>query len=628
MCAAACLWGGAQHPIAPTIALSLLSAMLVWAMWRPADLWLMLPALLPVASFTPWTGWWLVDESDLLVLAAMGGAYLRWGYDVWARPAVPFGRTPTGIRWAYWVLPPLLLLGVWRGLDDARGAVAWSGLLADLLANGVYGDYDLPGNTLRVGKSLAWGLFLMPVLYRSSEHAPLRLARGMLTGLACVGAAVLWERVMYVGWLDFSTNYRTVAWFWEMHVGGGAIDAYLAMAMPFAWWAAWSAPHGWRWYAAAALVLLATYAVLTTYSRGLYLTVIITAVGMAAWAHRYHFKAPDATLWHRRAMAWLLALLVIEILGVWVGGAFMSDRLVRSNVDMHQRLAHWKRGVSLLHTPSQWVLGLGVGRLPAHYSAQIDEGALPGQVRWLRDTEGRYEMRLSGPGRANAKGELGLTQEVVLEPGGHYKVRLRAHVDEPIWLKVQLCEQYLLYTRQCQLRTRQIAEVSKTADGWLVLPLLGPAFARSGFGAAWRRGIFSVKVLQADAIVQITAIELIDPKGRQVLRNADLAWGPRYWGSIAYGNFLPWHMDNLLLELLVERGLLGVLVLALVVLGALLQVTGKAQRGDPLALLVGASIFAAMMEGMLVSVVEIPRVSIVLWLLLLVSFRVKAEPEV
>lgn len=627
MCAAASLLGGAQHPIAPTLALSSLSAVLVWAIWRPADLWLMLPALLPVASFTPWTGWWLVDESDLLVLGVMGGAYLRWGYDVWVRDATPFGRTPAGIRWAYWVLPPLLLLGVWRGLDDARGLAAWPGLLADLWAQGPYGDYDLPGNTLRVAKSMAWGLLLMPILYRSCENAPLRLARGMLTGLLCVGVAVLWERALYVGWFDFSTNYRTVAWFWEMHVGGGAIDAYLAMAMPFAWWAVWSAPHGWRWHAAAALVLLATYAVLTTYSRGLYLTVIITAVGMAAWAHHYQFKAPDATLWHRRAMAWLLALLVIETLGVWVGGAFMSDRLSRSNVDMHQRLAHWKRGLSLLHTPGQWVMGVGVGRLPEHYSTQIDEGASPGQIRWMRDTEGRYEIQLSGPSRANAKGELGLTQEVALEPAGHYKVRLRAHVDHSIWLKVQLCEQYLLYTGQCQLRTRQIADANKTADGWFVLPLLGLAFERTDFGAAWRQGIFSVKVLQANANVEITAIELIDPKGRQVLKNADLEWGPRYWGSIAYGNFLPWHMDNLLLEVLIERGLLGVLALALVVLRALLQVLGTAQRGEPLALLVGASILAAMMEGMLVSFVEIPRVSIVLWLLLIVSFCVKVEPQ-
>src|SRR5574337_1848669 len=144
---------------------------------------------------------------------------------------------------------------------------------------------------------MLWGLLLMPVLYRSPQGAPLRLARGMVAGLFLVCAGVVWERGLYVGLLDFSTSYRTTAWFWEMHVGGAAIDAYLAMALPFAWWAAWSAPHGWRWYGAAGLALLATYAVLTTYSRGLYLAVIIAAVAMAAWAHRYRFKAPDATLW-------------------------------------------------------------------------------------------------------------------------------------------------------------------------------------------------------------------------------------------------------------------------------------------------------------------------------------------
>ena len=621
LCACVCLWLAAQHPVAPTLALSLLSATLAWAMWRPVDLWFLLPALLPVANFAPWTGWWLVDESDLLVLATLGGSYLRWACGTWLGPATVPSRTPASIRWAYWVLPPLLLLGVWRGLDDARGAQAWAQLLADLGAQGFYGDYDLPGNTLRVAKSLAWGLLLMPALYRWSRDAPLRLARGMLVGLACIGCAVLWERGLYVGWLDFSTSYRTVAWFWEMHVGGGAIDAYLAMALPFAWWAAWSAPHGWRWYAAAALALLATYAVLTTYSRGLYLTVIITALSMAALAHKYRFKAPDATSWHRRAMAWLLAALVLETLGVWVGGAFLSDRLERSSVDLYQRMAHWQRGLGLLETPDQWLLGLGVGRLPAHYGTQTVEGVLPGQVRWIRHADGSHEVRLLGPVRAGAKGELGLTQGVSLESGGHYKVRLRAHMDSPMWFKAQLCEQYLLYTAQCQLRTRQVSEAGKTADGWIVLPLLGPVFAAGD----WKRGVLSLKLLQPNAAMAITAIELIDPMGRQVLKNSDLSSGPRYWSNIAYGNFLPWHMDNLLLELLIERGLLGVLVLAMVVLSALRQVAGKIPRRDPLALAVGGSIMAALMVGALISFVEIPRVSLVLWLLLIVSFCVKVD---
>lgn len=616
---AAALGAATQYPLAPLLALSLLSTMVAWAMSRPADLWFLLPALLPVASFTPWSGWWLVDGSDLLILALMGGAYLRWVADAWRRPSDAAARTPPGMRWVYLALPPLLLLGMWRGLDDARGAASWLSLLAGLWSEGPYGDFDLPGNTLRVAKSLLWGLLLMPVLYRWPQGAALRLARGMVAGLFLVCAGVVWERGLYVGLLDFSTSYRTTAWFWEMHVGGAAIDAYLAMALPFAWWAAWSAPHGWRWYAAAALVLVSTYAVLTTYSRGLYLAVVITGLALGALAHRYHFEAPDGTLWHRRAMAWLLAALVVETMGVWLGGAFMSDRLVRSKVDLHQRMAHWKRGVGLLHTPGQWVLGLGVGRLPAHYSTQTSDGALPGRVRWQPGTGGGSEAWLFGPTRPDVRGGLALAQRVALAPGGDYKVRLRARMAEPVWVKVQLCEQHLLYTLSCQLRTRDLSAASKTFNGWMELPLLGPAFPSEGMGAGLREGVLSIRVLQADALLRLEGVELIDPQGRQVLRNSLFTFGPRFWSSIAYDNFLPWHLDNLLLELLVERGLLGLLALAALVLWALVLLGRGIARHKPLALIVAGSIAATLLVGSVVSFIEIPRVSIMLWLLLVVS---------
>lgn len=621
LCVGASLCGAVQHPVAPFLAVSLLILMVSWAMWRPAHLWFLLPALLPVASFMPWTGWWLVDESDLLVLALMGGGYLRWGFDAWIRPAAVAGHMPRSMLWVCLILLPLLLFGVWRGLDDARGAASWAALIADLWAQGPYGDYELPGNTLRVAKSLWWGLLLAPVLCMSSQGSLGYLARGMLAGLCCVAAAVLWERGLYVGWLDFTTSYRTVAWFWEMHVGGAAIDGYLVMALPFAWWAAWSAPQGWRWYAAATLVLLATYAVLTAYSRGVYLAVTITAVGMAVMAHKYQLKAPDATVWHRRAMAGLLVAVVIEILGVWSGGVFMSDRLVQSNIDLYQRMAHWKRGVALLHTPSQWVLGLGLGRLPAHYSAETEEGALPGRVRWVHNTSGRVEPWLFGPDRPGAKGEWGLSQRVALAADGRYTVRMRVHLDEqPVWLKVQLCEQHLLYTVRCQLRTRQVSASSIAADGWLELPLLGPAFVSDEMFSALREGVFSIKVLQTHGLVRVAEVELMEPAGRQVLRNTDFALGPHYWSTIAYDNFLPWHMDNLVLELLIERGLSGLLILMAVVVWALVRIHGQARQGKHLALVVGAAIMAVAMSGAVISVAEIPRVSLLLWLLLVVSF--------
>lgn len=620
-CAWAALWGAQQHPVAPPLALVGVVALLAWAMWRPAQLWFLLPALLPVANFMPWTGWWLVDESDLLMLAVLGGSYLRWSCDAWRRHEVVPVQLPPGVRGLYLAVMALLWVGVWRGLDDARGGfTAWGRLLADLWSMGAYGDYDLPGNTLRVAKSLVWGLLLVPVLYRCGQGARLRLARGMVAGLTLVCLVVLWERCSYVGCFDFSRNYRTTAWFWEMHVGGAAIDVYVVLALPFAWWAAWSAPHGWRWYAAAGLVLLSAYAVLTTYSRGVYVALILTALVLAALARRFHLVAPDDTRWHHRAMAWLLVALAVETLGVLVGGVFVAERMARTNADLYQRMAHWQRGLGLLHTPAQWILGLGLGRLPAHYSTHTEQGALPGRVRWMRDTEGHYEAWLGGPVYVDTPGEFGLTQRVPLEPHGAYRVRLRLQLDGPVWLKVQLCERHLLYPQRCQLRTRQVSEADKSADGWVDWSLRGPMLATGDRPFAMADGVLSIKVLQAGAWVRLQRVQLIDPQGRQVLRNGDFAYGPRHWASLAEGHYLPWHMDNLFMELLIERGLLGLLVLAWLTLWALAQAISAGRRREPLGLMVGAAILAAVMAGMLVSMLEIPRVSIILWLLLTVSF--------
>ena len=131
--------------------------------------------------------------------------------------------------------------------------------------------------------------------------------------------------------------------------------------------------------------------------------------------------------------------------------------------------------------------------------------------------------------------------------------------------------------------------------------------------------MFSIAVLEADAPVRLDAVELIDPRGRQVLKNQDFAQGPKYWSSIADGNFLPWHIDNLFLEILIERGLLGLFSLAAVGVGALVLVARGVVRQRRLALVIGISISAAFLVGAVVSFMEIPRVSFMLWLLLAVA---------
>ena len=60
-----------RHPLAPGfVSLAFAVCCLAAARWRDAWLWA-LPAALPLLNFAPWTGWTVIDEFDLLVLAAV-----------------------------------------------------------------------------------------------------------------------------------------------------------------------------------------------------------------------------------------------------------------------------------------------------------------------------------------------------------------------------------------------------------------------------------------------------------------------------------------------------------------------------------------------------------------------------
>ena len=258
----------------------------------------------------------------------------------------------------------------------------------------------------------------------------------MLAGLAVVALAVVWERVAYTGLWDFSSPYRTTALFWEMHVGGAAIDAYLALATPFVAWALWTSRTPLRWGAAAALALLTGYACLTTFSRGVYLAVAVslallglllarqridgnvrasalralwvavlllgTAAGLALAFDAWGFAGAGLVLlglglallvltrrmpplhWRSAAslaLAFALALEVVAVLGL---GSYMRERFAASSRDRGSRLAHWQAGLGLLDGPADWLLGIGLGRLPAVYAHGVPGQEFPGDAQFMQ----------------------------------------------------------------------------------------------------------------------------------------------------------------------------------------------------------------------------------------------------
>jgi hypothetical protein len=642
--AVACLLPAAGHPLAPGLLIVGLCLCMGWAAWRPWAIGWLLATLLPVASFAPDTGWWLIDEFDLLVLAVLAGAWARFGWAARAgrapgadSAAAGAAMAPADRLWA-WLLLALGasgLLSLVIGLQDAGvGAQAVAGAWAsgDGWLRALHADYASAFNPLRVSKSLLWALLLYTVLRQVPAHRQRGMARLTMLGLACglawVCVLVLWERGRYVGLLNFSDSYRTVANFWEMHVGGGAIDAYLAMTVPVAFWAVWLAPGGWRWACAAVLAVLGTYAVLTTYSRGVYLAVTVSLVVMAVVARRCQIGPTSGGRRRRWALRALVCALLLEAVWVLGGHTFMTGRLAQSEADLVDRVAHWRSGLGLLSTPADWAFGLGAGRLPAHYSTRVADGEFPGRVHWQRGGSGGAWVTLSGPlTRTDLAYDFGLTQRVPLVSQGQYRARIRYQTDAPVVLLLSVCERHLLYDFRCQWKHVRPEAAVTDARAWHEIPLPGQVFADAGPAVALREGMFAMTVLSTGQDARIHAVELIDPLGRQVLRNSAFSDGLSHWFPAAQGHFKPWHMDNLYLEILIERGLLGLLVLGLVAAWAWRCVVLGLKAADPLALALAGSLTAMGVLGLLISVIELPRIAFMLLFILLTTSHFRRIPQ-
>ncbi|APW38301.1 hypothetical protein RD110_14800 [Rhodoferax koreense] len=279
--ALACIGAGGllamHYPVVPVVA-AVAFALAVAVFLRWPDLWLLaVPTLLPLVGFAPWTGWITFEELDLLVLAAAAGGY--------ARAALPGAPLPARGQRVHLLSPgPLLLLlafalstlvAMERGFEDAGG-----------FAFGWYQGYHEPMNSLRLAKSFFLAALVVPLWWgavaRRGEQAATWLATGLSLGLAAASLTTVWERLAFTGLFDFSSDYRTTGMFWEMHVGGAALDGFLTLCVPFAVREVFFARSTRRWAAAVACLALAGYACLTTFSRGVYLAVpIAVAVTLA-----------------------------------------------------------------------------------------------------------------------------------------------------------------------------------------------------------------------------------------------------------------------------------------------------------------------------------------------------------
>lgn len=314
LAAALSVWLAWHHPVAP-VALLLATCAAAGAMaWKPAAWAAWLLPVLPLVGFMPWTGWLVVEELDVLLLAIAAGGYFRWALDAASpgrSPPVPGRRKGQELALASLCLLPAVLsvvVSLWRGVADAGG---WTW--------GWWQGYHEPLNSLRLAKPLALTCLVLPLLVRELRRAGLEttsaLIRGMALLLATVSLCVWWERLAYTGLLDFSSDYRATGLFWEMHVGGAALDAALCMSFPFAYVAFTRATGPWRQVGWLAVMAAGAYASLATFSRVVYVGVPV-GVGLAWWLVRR--QRPGATARAAGLGAGVAWFLGVGLLAAWL----------------------------------------------------------------------------------------------------------------------------------------------------------------------------------------------------------------------------------------------------------------------------------------------------------------------
>lgn len=361
------IWLLFHHPMQSPLLSLLVILTFVFSYRFPYQALVMLLALFPCFSFAPWTGWLVFEEFDILLLLYGSAVFARQFFQplIWQESTerAEFRLSMIGfILIASFTL--LGLVNVWHGMNAF-----------DEFSFSFFTNYLTSANALRSGKAYLLAPAFMFIWFAlakaNSDRLNVSLIVGMSLGLAVAATGCVYERVIFTGLSNLSTDYRTTAWFWEMHLGGAALDAYLAVTIPFAM-ALW--PRSEATWAKTLLILLyviVLYVVVTTFSRAVYLAIPLSMFVMLMSLQR-HKKAID---WKSPKFHLLLVFICLVASGTLV---IFSEGGYRASLAMTAVFILWWWLISCLSKISvpMWfiLLTVGLGLLwPQLYISEFDK---------------------------------------------------------------------------------------------------------------------------------------------------------------------------------------------------------------------------------------------------------------
>ena len=558
---------------------------------------LVVPALLPIMDFAPWTGRFFFDEYDLLILTTVA-------YFYWQKPRESM-RSLLSITSLFL----LIVFTVSYGISLMIGLLPLPELNANAFSN-YYSHY----NSLRVGKGYIWALLLLPLLQltvRRYRYAPHYFASGILLGLAGVSVFAMIERIVFVSLFDFASDYRINALFSSMHAGGGHIESYLMLTLPFITVLFVNSAHARvKSLLGVVLFIIGLYALLVTFSRGGYFGFIsefMVLVVALLVAYRKQWLASKKPLF-------ILLLLVISVVMVLpvLNGNLIQQRFKMFEQDHESRSYHWHDALAMRDNDiTTSLFGMGLGSYPRTFFWLNTENSHPANYEIATENGNNY-LRLRGGD------SLFVGQYLSIKPYAPYRLVMdaRSETDE-VTLSTSLCEKSLQYSLRCSsvatplhkqgwehveqiINSNAVGEY--VAGGLLQRPIQLTFYNGNGLGK----------------LVDVDNVQLLDETGTNVLVNGDFKKGSDFW-FFATEKHNPWHIFNFWIHLLFDLGWLGSIAFSLLFAKALYTLCRRLLRADIFACVLLSSFSGFMVVGFVDSPFDAPRLTLLFFLLLFIA---------
>ena len=237
----------------------------------------------------------------------------------------------------------------------------------------------------------------------------------------------------------------------------------------------------------------------------------------------------------------------------------------------------------------------------------------PGAFRVVADSAERFARVDGPPTRRGIAGVFGASQRVGPLAGGSFSATFDARAVRGQSLLLSLCEKHLIYEAECEY----VAVDILPGEWQRYAVAIDAGHLRGGPWYAPRPVLLSFASASVGGQVDIDNVHLIDTDGREHAVNGDYSAAAAHWFFTGRYYFLPWHTDSVIVELLVERGVLGLVLFTWLLACAVAVWAGPAGRQDPLSPYVVAALTGCAVLGLFSSVLDVPRNAFLLTLLCL-----------